>query len=142
MHVDDTSHSMYAPLIFHTTHVHMQVLWVDAFSQQPTMRHDLTIDRGMPFEVAQRRLAHERASPDDASGFRRSRRPMFGKDMILLATQKPGSPGLFNICRPNTGASYFDMEVGAHTALGACQSYQVLSYAIPAFSLSASARKS
>ena len=89
----------------------MQVLWVDAFSHQPTLRHDLIVDRGMPFEAACRHLAHERASPSDASGFRRSKRPMFGRDMYLLAVQKPGAPGLFNICRPNTGGSYFDMEV-------------------------------
>ncbi|KAK9798140.1 hypothetical protein WJX73_007295 [Symbiochloris irregularis] len=87
-----------------------QVLWVDALSHRPTLRHSVTVDRGMPFEVAQRRLAHQRTGPSDASGFRRSRRPMFGRDMVLLATQKPGSPGLFDIARPNTGASFFDME--------------------------------
>lgn len=104
----------------------VQVLWMDAFSQQPTLRHDLTVDRGMTFEMAQRRLAHERASPQDASSFRRSRRPMFGRDMILLATQKPGSPHLFNICRPNTGASYFDMEVGAEGPGAACAALAAL----------------
>jgi hypothetical protein len=36
---------------------------------------------------------------------------MFGRTMYLLATQKPGAAHTFAICRPNTGASYFDMEV-------------------------------
>ena len=34
---------------------------------------------------------------------------MFGRDIVLLATQKPGTGGLFDIIRPNTGASLFDM---------------------------------
>lgn len=31
--------------------------------------------------------------------------------MFLLALQKVGTPGVFTICRPNTGTSFFDMEV-------------------------------
>ena len=43
---------------------------------------------------------------------------MFGRNMTLLALQKPGAPNYFSILRPNTGESFFDMEVvfllGAH----------------------------
>ncbi len=61
-------------------------------------------------QAACRRLEHE-GTEGDGSGFRRSLRPMFGRTMFLLATQKPGVARTFAICRPNTGASYFDMEV-------------------------------
>lgn len=53
-------------------------------------------------QAACARLEHER-QPKDRSGFRVSRRPMYGRPAYLLALQKPGSPGLFTICRPNTG---------------------------------------
>jgi hypothetical protein len=43
------------------------------------------------------------AAPGDRSGFRVSKRPMFGRSMCLLALQKPGARNLFSICRPNTG---------------------------------------
>ncbi|KAL4431062.1 hypothetical protein ABPG75_006318 [Micractinium tetrahymenae] len=88
-----------------------QELWVDDLTGLPTLRHDLTIDRGMSFEAARARLAHERAGASDRSGFRASRRPMFGRTVYLLAIQKPGAHNLFSICRPNTGPSYFDMDI-------------------------------
>lgn len=44
------------------------------------------------------------------SGFMRSRHPMFGRNMTLLALQKPGAANYFSILRPNTGESFFDME--------------------------------
>lgn len=44
------------------------------------------------------------AGPQDRSGFFVSRRPMFGKSLVLLALQKPGAHNVFAICRPNTGA--------------------------------------
>lgn len=88
-----------------------QELWVDELTGLPTLRHDLTIDRGMSFEAARARLAHERAGASDRSGFRASRRPMFGRTVYLLAVQKPGAHNLFSICRPNTGPSYFDMDI-------------------------------
>ena len=51
----------------------------------------------------------------------RSRNPMFGRNMTLLALQKPGAANYFSILRPNTGESFFDMEVCAphssHTLL-------------------------
>ncbi len=89
----------------------MQVLWVDVHSGLKTLRTDLTMDRGLSFEVARAKLTRERVPGDRGSSFRRSRQPMFGRSMFLLALQKPDSPNLFSICRPNTGVSYFDMEV-------------------------------
>ncbi|KAK9855114.1 hypothetical protein WJX84_007868 [Apatococcus fuscideae] len=86
-----------------------QVLWVDVHSGLRTLRTDLTMDRGLSFEVAKAKAARE-SMPSDRSGFRRSRQPMFGRSMYILALQKPGQPNLFSICRPNTGVSYFDME--------------------------------
>ena len=88
----------------------LQVLWVDVHSGLRTLRTDLTMDRGLSFEVAKAKAARE-SMPSDRSGFRRSRQPMFGRSMYILALQKPGQPNLFSICRPNTGVSYFDMEV-------------------------------
>lgn len=123
---------------------------MDPFTGLPTLRHDLSIDRGMSFEAAAARLAHERSGapapvcrmgqlmgalsyqpqlpllcttarlvqhssfvkhnsfaplpgPSDRSGFRASRRPMFGRTTYLLALQKPGAHNVFAICRPNTG---------------------------------------
>ncbi|KAI3433451.1 hypothetical protein D9Q98_003264 [Chlorella vulgaris] len=88
-----------------------QRLWVDHLTGLPTMRHDLTIDRGASFEHAVARLHHERTGPSDRSGFRISRRPMFGRQVLMLALQKPGAHNLFAIVRPNTGPSYFDMDI-------------------------------
>jgi len=102
--------------IFHTIKpvpacvVHMQTLWVDPYNGLKTHQNDIIFDRGMSFEAACRKLEHEKGA-DDSSGFRRSRRPIFGKTMFLLALQKVGTPGVFSICRPNTGTSFFDMEV-------------------------------
>ena len=56
------------------------------------------------------------AQEGDRSGFRRSRAPMFGRNMTLLALQKPGAPNYFSILRPNTGESFFDMEVRSLSA--------------------------
>ena len=39
------------------------------------------------------------------------RHPMFGRHMTLLALKKPGAQNYFSLVRPNTGESYFDMEV-------------------------------
>ena len=36
---------------------------------------------------------------------------MFGRIMVVLAIQKSAKGNLFDISRPNTGASFFDMEV-------------------------------
>ena len=88
----------------------MQTLWVDPYNGLKTYQNDIIFDRGMSFEAACRKLEHEKGA-DDASGFRRSRRPIFGRTMFLLALQKLGTPGVFSICRPNTGTSFFDMEV-------------------------------
>ena len=88
----------------------MQTLWVDPYNGLKTHQNDIIFDRGMSFEAACRKLEHEKGA-EDASSFRRSRRPIFGRTMFLLAVQKVGTPGVFSICRPNTGTSFFDMEV-------------------------------
>lgn len=50
----------------------------------------------------------------------RSRKPMFGRNMTLLALQKPGAANYFSILRPNTGESFFDMEVRPLCSWGEC----------------------
>ena len=37
-----------------------QELWVDPWRGLVTLRHDLTLDRGLSYEAALRRLEHER----------------------------------------------------------------------------------
>jgi hypothetical protein len=60
-------------------------------------------------QAALQRLQREQTEGSD-TGFRRSRRPMFGSHMVLLAAQKPGQKNIFSVCRPNTGDSYFDLD--------------------------------
>ncbi|KAF8066309.1 strawberry notch-like protein [Scenedesmus sp. PABB004] len=95
-----------------------ELLWVgagggdgDAGAAGQTIVNTLEIDRGVSFEDASRRLAHE-AAPGSGSGFRLARRAMWGSSLVLLALQKPGHKGLFTIVRPNTGESVFDMDRG------------------------------
>jgi len=45
---------------------------VDPYRGLKTLRHDLTLDRGVSFQAAQRKLEHEQ-SAGDRSGFMRSR---------------------------------------------------------------------
>lgn len=40
---------------------------------------------------------------------------MFGRHMTLLALKKPGVQNYFSLVRPNTGESYFDVEVRSQT---------------------------
>ena len=42
---------------------------------------------------------------------------MFGRHMTLLALKKPGAQNYFSLVRPNTGESYFDMEVRDMTTM-------------------------
>lgn len=84
----------------------VQVLWSEpgaATAAQRTLVHTLLVDRGVSFPEALRRLAHEQM-PGDDSGFRRSRRPMFGAHLVMLAIQKPGQKNVYSLVRPNTGA--------------------------------------
>ncbi|KFM23228.1 Strawberry notch-like protein 1 [Auxenochlorella protothecoides] len=84
------------------------VLWVDPLSTLSTMQHDLSVDRGLPFAEAAAQLAR---ATDGASGFMVSKRPSFGRTSYILALQKARTPGTFSIARPNTGASFFDMDL-------------------------------
>ena len=61
------------------------------------------------------------AQEGDQSGFRRSRAPMFGRHMTLLALQKPGAPNCFSILRPNTGEGLQDMVVRAWSCCSVLQ---------------------
>lgn len=88
---------------------------MDPYNGLKTICNELIIDRGMSFEAAVVSLEHERLS-GDASGFRRSRRPIFGRTIYLLALQKPGSPNLFSICRPNTGEKSLKFEFSPSSA--------------------------
>ncbi|GIM13625.1 hypothetical protein Vretimale_16693, partial [Volvox reticuliferus] len=94
------------------TRIHLQsrnVLWVDPLSKLVTTNTAFSVDRGLSWEAAKRRLERERL-PGDSSGFRMSRRPLGSTYLVLLALQKPGARNLFSIARPNTGAAYFDMD--------------------------------
>lgn len=71
-------------------------------SLEPSQSINTTSSPPKPLQDALRRLAHEHF-PGCASGFRRSRRPMFGSFVVLLALQKPGLRNSFTIVRPNTG---------------------------------------
>ncbi|KAG2500714.1 hypothetical protein HYH03_001479 [Edaphochlamys debaryana] len=84
-------------------------LWVDPLSRLATTHTAFSVDRGLSWEAAKRRLERERV-PGDSSGFRMSRRPLGSSYLVLLAVQKPGSRNTFAIARPNTGMSYFDMD--------------------------------
>lgn len=55
-------------------------------------------------------LARECGAGDEVSGFRRSRRPLYGAHMVLLALRKPGTRNMFAVRRPNTGHTLFDLE--------------------------------
>ena len=43
---------------------HAQVLWVDPYRGLKTLRHDLTLDRGVSFQAASRKLEHEQSAGD------------------------------------------------------------------------------
>lgn len=49
-----------------------QVMWVDPYRGLKTYRHDLTLDRGVSYQAACRKLEHEQ-SAGDRSSFMRSR---------------------------------------------------------------------
>jgi hypothetical protein len=72
-------------------------------------RTRVLIDRGVSFDVALGILAANRRNPRD--GFYRMRREMFGRAQIVLALAKVGAKNVFGIWRPNTGASFFEMDV-------------------------------
>lgn len=78
-----------------------QVLWVDPHSGLKTMQNTLRVDRGVNYASAQQRLAQD-TTP--GSGFYVSRRPWFGRFLVLLAIARPGGDHALSICRPNTGA--------------------------------------
>lgn len=44
------------------------------------------------------------------SGFRRSKRPLFGTTQVLLAVQQPGRGATYAVHRPNTGLAAIEMD--------------------------------
>ena len=85
-------------------------LWVDPLIGLTTEQHDLSMDRGMPFEVAVSKLERGKLPGGCKSGFYKSRREMFGRTLYLLALQKPGGGGIYTVARPNSGQSLIDMD--------------------------------
>ena len=83
-----------------------ETLWTDPHSGLKTLKHSLRMDRGISFSTAVERLERERREGDGVSGFYVSRRDIFGRKLVLLATAtvKQGNTQMFSICRPNTGA--------------------------------------
>ena len=51
-------------------------------------------------------------APDSKSrdGFWASTRQQFGRNAVLLALSRPGQRGLFDVTRPNTGRSFFQID--------------------------------
>lgn len=79
-----------------------ETLWTDPHTGLKTLQNTLRVDRGISYTVAVERLERERRT-GDASGFYVSKREVFGRTLVMLATAKPGSSQMFSICRPNTG---------------------------------------
>ena len=108
----------------------MQAIWTDPHTGLKTLQTDLVTDRGVSWEAAARKLEHERMAPDDRSGFMISRRPIFGRTMVILALQKTPKGNIFDICRPNTGPSFFDMEASISTLTSTAINYELHHYKI------------
>lgn len=58
-------------------------------------------------QEAMAKLQHSSAP---RSGFRRSKRPMFGTTQVLLAIQQPGRGAQYAVYRPHTGLSAIEMD--------------------------------
>ena len=82
----------------------------DPMGSGAELRHSrVLIDRGVSFDKAKEILDAQRRLPKD--GFYRMRREMYGRTQVILALAKPGARNTFSIYRPNTGASFFEMDV-------------------------------
>ena len=84
------------------------VVWQDETTSAVTKRYDLLIDRGISFERALSQFDSMHMKTP-MCGFWRSKRLVYGSTLFLLASLKTGSKQ-YNICRPNTGESYFAMD--------------------------------
>jgi hypothetical protein len=84
-------------------------LWRPPHSTLATTATRLQLDRGVAFDSA---LEVLKATGQDASGdgFYRSRRELYGQTMYILAIRRPGQRHAFGVTRPNTGASFFDLD--------------------------------
>ena len=59
---------------------------------------------------SQEALAKLQHSNAPRSGFRRSKRPLFGTTQVLLAIQQPGRGAAYAVHRPNTGLAAIEMD--------------------------------
>lgn len=94
-------------------------LWQPPHSTLATTATRLQLDRGVPFDSALevlRATGHVDAEGAEykpsscPDGFYCSRRELYGRDMYILAVRRPGQRHLFGVTRPNTGASFFDLD--------------------------------
>ena len=85
-----------------------KVILKDPYHGQTLTSTKVFIDRGISFEraleICEKGKRHER------DGFYKMKREMYGRTQVVLAITKPGSRNLFMLWRPNTGASFFEME--------------------------------
>ena len=82
----------------------------DPMGSGAELRHSrVLIDRGVSFDKAKKFWTPSEGFPKD--GFYRMRREMYGRTQVILALAKPGARNTFSIYRPNTGASFFEMDV-------------------------------
>ena len=89
---------------------HTKTVLKDPMGSGAELRHSrVLIDRGVSFTKAQEILRAQRRLSKD--GFYRMRREMYGRTQVILALAKPGARNTFGIYRPNTGASFFEMDV-------------------------------
>ncbi|GAX76479.1 hypothetical protein CEUSTIGMA_g3924.t1, partial [Chlamydomonas eustigma] len=98
-----------------------QTFWHDSTnSGLSTKANVFSLDRGISYQEAVRRLQHEGDDILKLSGFRRAKRPVHAGAAVMLAIHKaaggtaggggrPGAAGAFTIIRPNTGVG-LDMD--------------------------------
>lgn len=79
--------------------------YTDPITHATCSVHSLHVDRGMEWEAALSRLQKAQEEQDFKGGFFESKNMVPGRNATgwLMAIQKEGSPGEFQIWRPNTG---------------------------------------
>ncbi|MGB1594326.1 MAG: strawberry notch C-terminal domain-containing protein, partial [Promethearchaeia archaeon] len=92
--------------------------YTDPITHATCSVHSLHVDRGMEWEAALSRLQKAQEEPDFKGGFFESKNMVPGRNATgwLMAIQKEGSPGEFQIWRPNTGytgsaLTYEDLKI-------------------------------
>ena len=92
--------------------------YTDPITHATCSVHSLHVDRGMEWEAALSRLQKAQEEQDFKGGFFESKNMVPGRNATgwLMAIQKEGSPGEFQIWRPNTGytgsaLTYEDLKI-------------------------------